>query len=155
MTTKSNTLMAFTTVEDLTGTMETADLSRGCWPSAAPPCRKTPSSWPTAASLYKEEEADPPDRRGGAAPSTHYDAESILSVKTGSPHKVRPRDRRGKRPPSLWPDGAQSAQGPEMHKVENLLCNIFDGGNYQGLFPALRTPAKRMLCTAEYVGHQG
>ena len=34
-----------------------------------------------------------------------------------------------------------SRQGPEMHKVENLLCNIFDGGTTKVYF-RFRTPVK-------------
>ena len=49
MTTKSNTLMAFTTVEDLTGSMELLVFPR-ILADAARPCRKTPLWSPMAAS---------------------------------------------------------------------------------------------------------
>ena len=65
MTTKSNTLMAFTTVEDLTGSMELLVFPR-ILAECARPCRKNAVVVANGRVSVKEDER-PPDRRGRAA----------------------------------------------------------------------------------------
>ena len=127
MTTKSNTLMAFTTVEDLTGSMELLVFPR-ILAECARPCRKTPLWSPMAAS---------PSRRTSA----RLIVEGVQPIETYDPGKNFGMNRveRVKRETSgggaagyfLTVPSRDSAQ---MHKVENLLCNIFDGGTVRVYF---------------------
>ena len=47
---RSNSLMAYATLEDDTGALEVLIFLPGCWGSAAPACRRTPRWWPRGAS---------------------------------------------------------------------------------------------------------
>ena len=103
MTTKSNTLMAFTTVEDLTGSMELL-----VFPRILAECRAALQENAVVVAngrvSVKEDEAARliVETSGGGA------AGYFLTV--------------------------PSRDSAQMHKVENLLCNIFDGGTVRVYF---------------------
>ena len=128
MTTKSNTLMAFTTVEDLTGTMELL-----IFPRVLAECRAALQENAVVVAngrvSVKEEEA------------ARLIVEGVQPIETYDPGKNFGMNRveRVKRETSgggaagyfLTVPSRDSAQ---MHKVENLLCNIFDGGTVRVYF---------------------
>lgn len=121
MTTKSNTLMAFTTVEDLTGTMELL-----VFPRVFAACRQLLQENAVIVAQgrvsYKEEEG------------TRLLVEAVLPVEGYDPDRSFAENRSGAaeaeaaaaRVESLWLL-VPTRECPEMHKVENLLHNIFDG----------------------------
>ena len=128
MTTKSNTLMAFTTVEDLTGTMELL-----IFPRVLAECRATLQENAVVVAngrvSVKEEEAARLIVEG-VQPIEHYDPSQ--SFGKNRVEKVR-RETGGGETAGYFLT-VPSRQGPEMHKVENLLCNIFDGGTTKVYF---------------------
>ena len=128
MTTKSNTLMAFTTVEDLTGTMELL-----IFPRVLAECRAALQENAVVVAngrvSVKEEEAARLIVEGGQ-PIEHYDPSQ--SFGKNRVEKVR-RETGGGETAGYFLT-VPSRQGPEMHKVENLLCNIFDGGTTKVYF---------------------
>ena len=128
MTTKSNTLMAFTTVEDLTGTMELL-----IFPRVLAECRAALQENAVVVAngrvSVKEEEAARLIVEG-VQPIEHYDPSQ--SFGKNRVEKVR-REAGGGETAGYFLT-VPSRQGPEMHKVENLLCNIFDGGTTKVYF---------------------
>ena len=128
MTTKSNTLMAFTTVEDLTGTMELL-----IFPRVLAECRAALQENAVVVAngrvSVKEEEAASLIVEG-VQPIEHYDPSQ--SFGKNRVEKVR-RETGGGETAGYFLT-VPSRQGPEMHKVENLLCNIFDGGTTKVYF---------------------
>ena len=104
MTTKSNTLMAFTTVEDLTGSMEMI-----VFPRILAECRAAlqENAVVVANGRVSVKEDVKRETSGGGA------AGYFLTV--------------------------PARDCPKMHKVENLLCNIFDGGTVKVYFRFLDT----------------
>ena len=128
MTTKSNTLMAFTTVEDLTGTMELL-----IFPRVLAECRAALQENAVVVAngrvSVKEEEAARLIVEG-VQPIEHYDPSQ--SFGKNRVEKVR-RETGGGEAAGYFLT-VPSRQGPEMHKVENLLCNIFDGGTTKVYF---------------------
>ena len=128
MTTKSNTLMAFTTVEDLTGSMELL-----VFPRILAECRAALQENAVVVAngrvSVKEDEA------------ARLIVEGVQPIETYDPDKNFGMNRveRVKRETSgggaagyfLTVPSRDSAQ---MHKVENLLCNIFDGGTVRVYF---------------------
>ena len=128
MTTKSNTLMAFTTVEDLTGTMELL-----IFPRVLAECRAALQENAVFVAngrvSVKEEEAARLIVEG-VQPIEHYDPSQ--SFGKNRVEKVR-RETGGGETAGYFLT-VPSRQGPEMHKVENLLCNIFDGGTTKVYF---------------------
>ena len=128
MTTKSNTLMAFTTVEDLTGTMELL-----IFPRVLAECRAALQENAVVVAngrvSVKEEEAARLIVEG-VQPIEHYDPSQ--SFGKNRVEKVR-RETGGGEVAGYFLT-VPSRQGPEMHKVENLLCNIFDGGTTKVYF---------------------
>ena len=128
MTTKSNTLMAFTTVEDLTGTMELL-----IFPRVLAECRTALQENAVVVAngrvSVKEEEAARLIVEG-VQPIEHYDPSQ--SFGKNRVEKVR-RETGGGETAGYFLT-VPSRQGPEMHKVENLLCNIFDGGTTKVYF---------------------
>ena len=128
MTTKSNTLMAFTTVEDLTGSMELL-----VFPRILAECRAALQENAVVVAngrvSVKEDEA------------ARLIVEGVQPIETYDPGKNFGMNRveRVKRETSgggaagyfLTVPSRDSAQ---MHKVENLLCNIFDGGTVRVYF---------------------
>ena len=128
MTTKSNTLMAFTTVEDLTGTMELL-----IFPRVLAECRAALQENAVVVAngrvSVKEEEA----ARlivDGVQPIESYDPSK--SFGKNRVEKVR-RETSGGEATGYFLT-VPSRQCPEMHRVENLLCNIFDGGTVKVYF---------------------
>ncbi len=128
MTTKSNTLMAFTTVEDLTGTMELL-----IFPRVLAGCRAALQENAVVVAngrvSVKEEEAARLIVEG-VQPIEHYDPSQ--SFGKNRVEKVR-RETSGGEATGYFLT-VPSRQSPEMHKVENLLCNIFDGGTVKVYF---------------------
>ena len=128
MTTKSNTLMAFTTVEDLTGTMELL-----IFPRVLAECRTALQENAVVVAngrvSVKEEEAARLIVEG-VQPIEHYDPSQ--SFGKNRVEKVR-RETGGGETAGYFLT-VPSRQGSEMHKVENLLCNIFDGGTTKVYF---------------------
>ena len=128
MTTKSNTLMAFTTVEDLTGTMELL-----IFPRVLAECRAALQENAVVVAngrvSVKEEEAARLIVEG-VQPIEHYDPSQ--SFGKNRVEKVR-RETGGGETAGYFLT-VPSRQGSEMHKVENLLCNIFDGGTTKVYF---------------------
>ena len=120
MTTKSNTLMAFTTVEDLTGTMELL-----VFPRVFAECRHILQENAVVIAQgrvsYKEEEG------------TRLLVEGVLPVQGYDPDRSFAENQGGERRRPAAPRVeilwllAPSRDCPEMKKVENLLHNIFDG----------------------------
>ncbi len=128
MTTKSNTLMAFTTVEDLTGTMELL-----IFPRVLAECRAALQENAVVVAngrvSVKEEEAARLIVEG-VQPIEHYDP----SQSFGKNRVEKVRRGTGGGETAGYFLTVPSRQGPEMHKVENLLCNIFDGGTTKVYF---------------------
>ena len=128
MTTKSNTLMAFTTVEDLTGSMELL-----MFPRILAECRAALQENAVVVAngrvSVKEDEA------------ARLIVEGVQPIETYDPGKnfgmnrvervKRETSGRGAAGYFLTVPSRDSAQ---MHKVENLLCNIFDGGTVRVYF---------------------
>ena len=128
MTTKSNTLMAFTTVEDLTGTMELL-----IFPRVLTECRAALQENAVVVAngrvSVKEEEAARLIVEG-VQPIESYDPSK--SFGKNRVEKVR-RETSGGEATGYFLT-VPSRQCPEMHRVENLLCNIFDGGTVKVYF---------------------
>ncbi len=138
MTTKSNTLMAFTTVEDLTGTMELL-----IFPRVLAECRAALQENAVVVAngrvSVKEEEAARLIVEG-VQPIENYDPNQ--SFGKNRVEKVR-RETSGGEAAGYFLT-VPSRQGPEMHKVENLLCNIFDGGTTKVYFRFADTGQKAL-----------
>ena len=138
MTTKSNTLMAFTTVEDLTGTMELL-----IFPRVLAECRAALQENAVVVAngrvSVKEEEAARLIVEG-VQPIEYYDPNQ--SFGKNRVEKVR-RETSGGEATGYFLT-VPSRQGPEMHKVENLLCNIFDGGTVKVYFRFADTGQKAL-----------
>ena len=138
MTTKSNTLMAFTTVEDLTGTMELL-----IFPRVLAECRAALQENAVVVAngrvSVKEEEAARLIVEG-VQPIERYDP--TQSFGRNRVEKVR-RETSGGEAAGYFLT-VPSRQGPEMHKVENLLCNIFDGGTTKVYFRFADTGQKAL-----------
>ena len=128
MTTKSNTLMAFATVEDLTGTMELL-----IFPRVLAECRAALQENAVVVAngrvSVKEEEAARLIVEG-VQPIESYDPSK--SFGKNRVEKVR-RETSGGEATGYFLT-VPSRQCPEMHRVENLLCNIFDGGTVKVYF---------------------
>ena len=128
MTTKSNTLMAFTTVEDLTGAMELL-----IFPRVLAECRAALQENAVVVAngrvSVKEEEAARLIVEG-VQPIESYDPSK--SFGKNRVEKVR-RETSGGEATGYFLT-VPSRQCPEMHRVENLLCNIFDGGTVKVYF---------------------
>ncbi|WP_317320952.1 DNA polymerase III subunit alpha [Subdoligranulum variabile] len=138
MTTKSNTLMAFTTIEDLTGTMELL-----VFPRVLAECRAALQENAVIVAhgrvSVKEDEA------------ARLIVEGIQSIETYDPEKSFGRNRVDRVKQEVSGKGASgyfltvpSRDCPEMHKVENLLCNIFDGGTVKVYFRFADTGQKAL-----------
>ena len=138
MTTKSNTLMAFTTVEDLTGTMELL-----IFPRVLADCRAVLQENAVIVAhgrvSVKEEEA------------ARLVVDGIQPIDSYDPAATFGRNRVQRVQREVSGEGVSgyfltvpSRQCPEMHKVENLLCNIFDGGTTKVYFRFADT-GKKML----------
>ena len=138
MTTKSNTLMAFTTVEDLTGTMELL-----IFPRVLAECRAALQENAVVVAngrvSVKEEEAARLIVEG-VQPIEHYDPSQ--SFGKNRVEKVR-RETSGGEATGYFLT-VPSRQCPEMHRVENLLCNIFDGGTVKVYFRFADTGQKAL-----------
>lgn len=128
MTTKSNTLMAFTTIEDLTGTMELL-----VFPRVLAECRAALQENAVVVAhgrvSVKEEEA------------ARLIVEGVQSIDTYDPNKSFGRNRVERVQQETRGEGVAgyfltvpARECEEMHKVENLLCNIFDGGTVKVYF---------------------
>lgn len=128
MTTKSNTLMAFTTIEDLTGTMELL-----VFPRVLAECRAALQENAVIVAngrvSVKEEEA------------ARLIVEGIQPIETYDPSKSFGRNRVDKVRRETSAEGASgyfltvpARNSQQMHRVENLLCNIFDGGTVKVYF---------------------
>ena len=133
MTTKSNTLMAFTTVEDLTGSMELL-----VFPRVLAECRAALQENAVVVAngrvSVKEDEA------------ARLIVEGVQSIETYDPTKNFGRNRVDRVKRETSGGGAAgyfltvpARDCPQMHKVENLLCNIFDGGTVRVYFRFLDT----------------
>ena len=138
MTTKSNTLMAFTTVEDLTGTMELL-----IFPRVLADCRAALQENAVIVAhgrvSVKEEEA------------ARLVVDGIQPIDSYDPAATFGRNRVQRVQREVSGEGVSgyfltvpSRQCAEMHKVENLLCNIFDGGTAKVYFRFADT-GKKML----------
>jgi len=128
MTTKSNTLMAFTTIEDLTGTMELL-----VFPRVLAECRAALQENAVVVAngrvSVKEEEA------------ARLIVEGVQPIDTYDPSKSFGKNRVERVQRETSSQGASgyfltvpSRECPQMHRVENLLCNIFDGGTVKVYF---------------------
>ena len=138
MTTKSNTLMAFTTVEDLTGSMELL-----VFPRILAECRAALQENAVVVAngrvSVKEDEA------------ARLIVEGVQSIETYDPAQSFGRNRVERVKRETSGGGAAgyfltvpARDCPQMHKVENLLCNIFDGGTVKVYF-RFRDTGKAML----------
>ena len=138
MTTKSNTLMAFTTIEDLTGTMELL-----VFPRVLAECRAALQENAVVVAngrvSVKEEEAARLIVEG-VQPIESYDPSQ--SFGKNRVERVR-RETSGGEAAGYFLT-VPTRQGPEMHKVENLLCNIFDGGTVKVYFRFADTGQKAL-----------
>ena len=121
MTTKSNTLMAFTTVEDLTGTMELLVFPR-VYANCRAYLQENAVVVTSGRVSVKEDEG------------TRLMVESVLPVEGYDASKSFGQNRADKVSESVAAPAAgsiwllvPSMQSPEMHRIENLLHNIFDG----------------------------
>ena len=121
MTTKSNTLMAFTTIEDLTGTMELLVFPRVLTSSRAY-LQENAVVVTTGRASVKEDEG------------TRLIVESVLPVDGYDPSQSFGQNRSQRISAAAGDTAAQSIwllvpsrECAQMHKVENLLQNIFDG----------------------------
>ena len=128
MTTKSNTLMAFTTVEDLTGSMELL-----VFPRILAECRAALQENAVVVAngrvSVKEDEA------------ARLIVEGVQPIETYDPGKNFGMNRVERVRRETSGGGAAgyfltvpSRDSAQMHKVENLLCNIFDGGTVRVYF---------------------
>ena len=128
MTTKSNTLMAFTTVEDLTGSMELL-----VFPRILAECRAALQENAVVVAngrvSVKEDEA------------ARLIVEGVQPIETYDPGKNFGMNRVERVKRETSGGGAAgyfltvpSRDSAHMHKVENLLCNIFDGGTVRVYF---------------------
>ena len=128
MTTKSNTLMAFTTVEDLTGSMELL-----VFPRILAECRAALQENAVVVAngrvSVKEDEA------------ARLIVEGVQPIETYDPAKNFGMNRVERVKRETSGGGAAgyfltvpSRDSTQMHKVENLLCNIFDGGTVRVYF---------------------
>ena len=128
MTTKSNTLMAFTTIEDLTGTMELL-----VFPRVLAECRAALQENAVVVAhgrvSVKEEEA------------ARLIVEGVQPIETYDPNKSFGRNRVDRVQKETRGEGVAGyfltvpgRDCAEMHRVENLLCNIFDGGTVKVYF---------------------
>lgn len=118
MTTKSNALMAFTTVEDLTGSMELLVFSRA-YANCRAYLQENAVVVTTGRVSYKEDEG------------TRLLVESVLPIEGYDPARHFGQNRANQAAAaaaaqSIWLL-VPSRQSAEMHRVENLLQNIFDG----------------------------
>lgn len=138
MTTKSNTLMAFTTVEDLTGTMELL-----IFPRVLADCRAALQENAVIVAhgrvSVKEEEA------------ARLVVDGIQPIDSYDPASTFGRNRVQRVQREVSGEGVSgyfltvpSRQCPEMRKVENLLCNIFDGGTTKVYFRFADTGQKML-----------
>ncbi len=138
MTTKSNTLMAFTTVEDLTGTMELL-----IFPRVLADCRAALQENAVIVAhgrvSVKEEEA------------ARLVVDGIQPIDSYDPAASFGRNRVQRVQREVSGEGVSgyfltvpSRQCPEMRKVENLLCNIFDGGTTKVYFRFADTGQKML-----------
>ena len=138
MTTKSNTLMAFTTVEDLTGTMELL-----IFPRVLADCRAVLQENAVIVAhgrvSVKEEEA------------ARLVVDGIQPIDSYDPAATFGRNRVQRVQREVSGEGVSgyfltvpSRQCAEMHKVENLLCNIFDGGTAKVYFRFADTGQKML-----------
>ena len=138
MTTKSNTLMAFTTVEDLTGTMELL-----IFPRVLADCRAALQENAVIVAhgrvSVKEEEA------------ARLVVDGIQPIDSYDPAATFGRNRVQRAQREVSGEGVSgyfltvpSRQCPEMRKVENLLCNIFDGGTAKVYFRFADTGQKML-----------
>ena len=138
MTTKSNTLMAFTTVEDLTGTMELL-----IFPRVLADCRAALQENTVIVAhgrvSVKEEEA------------ARLVVDGIQPIDSYDPAATFGRNRVQRVQREVSGEGVSgyfltvpSRQCPEMRKVENLLCNIFDGGTTKVYFRFADTGQKML-----------
>lgn len=138
MTTKSNTLMAFTTIEDLTGTMELL-----VFPRVLAECRAALQENAVVVAQgrvsVKEDEA------------ARLIVEGIQPVDSYDPQKSFGRNRVDRVQKEMHAQGAAGyfltvpgRSCPEMHRVENLLCNIFDGGTVKVYFRFADTGQKAL-----------
>lgn len=122
MTTRSNTLMAFTTIEDLTGTMEML-----VFPKVFAECRaylqENAVIVTSGRVSYKEDEGTRLLVEG-VRPIDGYDADHSFGENRVAAHEQARQAER--KVTSLWLL-VPSMQSKEMHAVENLLRNIFDG----------------------------
>lgn len=122
MTTRSNTLMAFTTIEDLTGTMEML-----VFPKVFAECRaylqENAVIVTSGRVSYKEDEGTRLLVEG-VRPIGGYDADHSFGENRVAAHEQARQAER--KVTSLWLL-VPSMQSKEMHAVENLLRNIFDG----------------------------
>ena len=120
MTTKSNTLMAFTTVEDLTGTMELL-----VFPRVFAACRGILQENAVVIAQgrvsYKEDEGTRLLVEN-VLPAEGYDPDRSFAENAGGPR----REAAAARADSLWLL-VPSRQCRQMARIENLLHNIFDG----------------------------
>ena len=128
MTTKSNTLMAFTTIEDLTGSMELL-----VFPRVLAECRAALQENAVVVAngrvSVKEEEA------------ARLIVEGVQPIETYDPSKSFGSNRAERVQREKSGEGASgyfltvpSLHCAEMRRVENLLCNIFDGGTVKVYF---------------------
>ena len=128
MTTKSNTLMAFTTIEDLTGTMELL-----VFPRILAECRAALKENAVIVAngrvSVKEDEA------------ARLIVEGVQPIETYDPAKSFGTNRAERVQREKSAQGASgyfltvpSRDCPQMRKVENLLCHIFDGGTVKVYF---------------------
>ena len=128
MTTKSNTLMAFTTIEDLTGSMELL-----VFPRVLAECRAALQENAVVVAngrvSVKEEE------------SARLIVEGVQPIETYDPSKSFGSNRAERVQREKSGEGASgyfltvpSLHCAEMRRVENLLCNIFDGGTVKVYF---------------------
>ncbi len=125
MTTKSNTLMAFTTVEDLTGTMELLVFPR-VFSSYRAYLQENAVVVVSGRVSYKEDEGTRLVAEH-VAPVDEYDPGRGFATPAGQATTVGPAVAAPKKQVvGLWLL-VPSRQSREMQRIENLLRNIFDG----------------------------
>ena len=122
MTTKSNTLMAFTTVEDLTGTMEML-----VFPRVLANCRaylQENAVVVTSGRVSVKEDEGTRLVVESVLPIDGYDSSHTFGENRSA--RVAARSHAGGAEQSLWLL-VPSLQSEEMHRISNLLENIFNG----------------------------
>ena len=122
MTTKSNTLMAFTTVEDLTGTMEML-----VFPRVLANCRaylQENAVVVTSGRVSVKEDEGTRLVVESVLPIDGYDSSHSFGENRSA--RVAARSHAGGAEQSLWLL-VPSLQSEEMHRISNLLENIFNG----------------------------